>query len=65
MAYVKIEDVIDHLSSETEKALEKTFSKFSPEVSVSRRTLFREFKRQLYKRTKTWEQVPDRFVKLQ
>lgn len=62
MARVKIEDVIDHLSSEMSRALTDAVSSAAPGVSVDAHTFFRAFKRAVGRRCSTWEQVPDRYV---
>ena len=62
MARVKIEEIIDHLSSEFRKALEDTVNQVAPNVQVDRYELFREFKRAVRRKCSTWERVPDRFV---
>ncbi|WP_321517594.1 hypothetical protein [uncultured Bacteroides sp.] len=62
MAKVKIEDVVDHLDSEFMCALEETIKMHFPDKSFDRRELFRTFKRNIYRKCNTWEDVPDNFV---
>jgi hypothetical protein len=62
MAKVKIEDIVDHLDSEFMRALEETIKMYFPDKSFDRRELFRTFKRNIYRKCNTWEDVPDNFV---
>lgn len=62
MAKVKIEEIVDHLSSEMRRALAETFATVAPGVQVDDRELFREFKRNVYRKCNIWENVPDRYV---
>lgn len=43
MAKIQIENVIDHLDYEMERALEDMLRKFLPEANVHRNLLFREY----------------------
>ena len=65
MAKIKIEDVIDHLSSEMRRALEDAVSKHFPDHDFDTYDLFRTFKRAVNRKCNTWETVPDRFVKME
>jgi len=62
MAKVKIEDVVDHLSSEFRRALEETINQHFQNQDFDSREVFRTFKRQVYRKCNVWEEVPDRFV---
>lgn len=62
MAKVKIEEIVDHLSSEMRRALAQTVATMVPDASVDEHELFREFKRNVYRKCSTWENVPDRYV---
>jgi len=62
MARVKIEDIVDHLSVEMQKALEEAVRKVLPDAEFDRRTLFREFTRSVSRKCSTWERVPDHYV---
>lgn len=64
MAKVKIEEVIDHLSSEMKRALEMTLEDVLPGANIDRNDLFRAFKRAVRRKCNTWEQVPDQYVQL-
>jgi hypothetical protein len=48
MAKVKIEDVVDHLSSEFRRALEETMKEHFPNQSFDTHNVFRTFKRQSF-----------------
>lgn len=62
MAKVKIEDVIDHLSSEMKRALEDAVNETIRGASFNRDELFRNFKRQVYRKCSVWEDVPNNLV---
>jgi len=64
MAQIEIEEIIDHLSSEMRRALAAVFEEHAPGVTIDDRQVFRDFKRQVRRKCSTWEQVPDRFVKV-
>ena len=62
MARVKMEDIVDHLSSEIRRALQDAVSQNIPKAQFDERQLFRDFKRAAYKRCSVWEHVPDEYV---
>jgi hypothetical protein len=62
MARVKIEDIVDHLSSEMRRALEDAIREVGGGAKIDSYELYRAFKRAVYRKCNTWENVPDRFV---
>jgi hypothetical protein len=64
MARIKIEEILDSLSSEITKALEDAVRQVLPEADVDRRNLFRAFKRGVARKCSTWERVPDQYVEM-
>ena len=62
MARVKIEEIIDHLSTEMRKALADAVNRTMPNPEFDERTLFREFKKAVARKCNTWERVPDHYV---
>ena len=62
MARVKIEEVVDHLSSEMRKALTIAVNNVIPDAEFDERQLFREFRRAVARKCNTWERVPDQYV---
>ncbi|MGA2269046.1 MAG: hypothetical protein ABSH44_11310 [Bryobacteraceae bacterium] len=62
MARVKIEEIIDHLSSEMRGALADALSEVAPDADVDEDDLFRAFKKAVYRRCSIWENVPDQYV---
>lgn len=62
MARVKIEDIVDHLSSDIRRALRDALGRTAPECEVDSRQLFRAFKRAIGRRCSTWDRVPDRYI---
>lgn len=62
MARVKIEEIVDHLSSEMRRALEDAVSEVIGDAAYDSYELFRAFKRAVYRKCNTWENVPDRYV---
>ena len=64
MARVKIEDIVDHLSSDMKRALERAVERTCPDVAFDRNQLFREFRRAVGAKCRTWESVPDHYVEV-
>ena len=62
MAKVKIEEIVDHLSSEIRRALSDAVKEISPNSNIDEQELFRAFRRAVARKCNTWERVPDRFV---
>lgn len=62
MARVKIEEVVDHLSSEIRKALSIAVNNVIPNAEFDERQLFREFRRAVGRKCDTWERVPDQYI---
>ena len=62
MARIKIEQVIDSLSSEMKKALKESVEKVLPGANVDSSALFKEFRRTVGRKCNTWERVPDIYV---
>ena len=64
MARVKIEEVVDHLSTEMRRALGDTVREVLPNANVDEHALFRAFVRAVRRKCNTWERVPDHYVEL-
>jgi DNA-binding transcriptional regulator WhiA len=64
MAKVKIEEVVDHLSSEMRSALLEAIRAQLPAAEVDEHQLYRDFKRAVYRKCNVWETVPDRYVEV-
>jgi hypothetical protein len=62
MAQVNIEEVVDHLSSDFRRALEATIRAKIPNAQFDPHDVFREFVREVGRKCRRWEQVPDRHV---
>jgi hypothetical protein len=62
MASIKIEEVVDHLSSEMRRALEEAVGECIPNAKYDSHELFRAFKRAVYRKCSVWETVPDHYV---
>lgn len=62
MARVKIEEIVDHLSTEFRKALDEAVRKEIPDAEFNQRQLFRQFLRAVGRKCNTWESVPDHYV---
>jgi hypothetical protein len=63
MARVQPDEIVDHLSTEFRKALADAVREVIPNAQFDEHTLFRAFKRAVYRKCSTWETVPDRYVK--
>jgi hypothetical protein len=62
MARVKIEEIVDHLSTEMRKALSIAVNNSIPDADFDERQLFRDFRRAVGRKCSTWERVPDHYV---
>ena len=62
LARIKVEDIIDHLSSEIRQSLRESVNDVIPNATFDERELFRQFKREIRRKCNTWERVPDRFI---
>ncbi|RJE90709.1 hypothetical protein D3P07_00980 [Paenibacillus sp. 1011MAR3C5] len=62
MARIKMEEIVDHLSTEMRKALSEAVKSNIPGVQFDEYQLFREFKREVRRKCNTWERVPDNYV---
>lgn len=62
MARVKIEYIIDHLSSDIRRALEDAVKDECKGVNFDAHQLFRAFKRRVGSKCSTWVRVPDHYV---
>jgi len=63
MAQVKIEEIVDHLSSEMRKALTIAVNNAIPNAEFDERELFREFRRAVGRKCNNWETVPNHYVR--
>jgi len=63
LAQVQPEEIIDHLDSEMRRALEEAVMEVIPNATFDAHELFRAFKRAVRRKCRTWEQVPDPYVK--
>jgi hypothetical protein len=64
MARVRIEEIVDHLSSDIRRALEDAVQRTHPNCEIDSHELFRTFRRAVGRKCGAWENVPDRLVKL-
>lgn len=62
MARIKIQEVIDHLSSDMRRALRAAINEVSPETTLDYYQLFRAFRRAVGRKCNTWENVPDNYI---
>lgn len=62
MASVKMEEIVDHLSTEVRRALENSVRQVAPDARIDSYELFRAFRREIGRRCSTWEKVPDHYV---
>ena len=62
MASVKMEEIVDHLSTEVRRALEEAVHQVDPNTRIDAHELFRAFRRAIGRKCSTWEQVPDDYV---
>lgn len=64
MAQVKMDDIVEHLSSEIRRALEDAVRDVAPNAGIDSYELLRAFKRAVRRKCGTWEAVPDGAVQL-
>lgn len=62
MARVKIEEILEHLSTEMRKALKQAVESTIPGAEFDERELFRNFRRSVGRKCGVWENVPDQYV---
>lgn len=62
MAKVKIEEVVDHLSHEFRRALRATLEEHFPNQVFNEYEVYRTFKKEVYRKCSTWENIPDRYI---
>lgn len=62
MARIRIEEIIEHLSSEMRKALEQAVSNVAPDTKIDAHALYKAFVKAVARKCSTWEQVPDQYV---
>lgn len=63
MAQVDVEEIVDHLSSEFKRALQRTIEKELDVVNPDINQIFRQFKREIHRACNSTEYVPDRCVR--
>lgn len=63
MAEIKIDEIIDHLSTEMKSALNAAVDEVASGANIDRPQLYRAFVRAVRRKCNTWEQVPDSFVR--
>ncbi|WP_448138448.1 hypothetical protein [Sphingobacterium siyangense] len=63
MIKIKIEDVVNHLEDDLKRVLAATIEEHFPNQNFDSRSVFRTFKKEVYKKCRTWESIPERFVK--
>jgi hypothetical protein len=63
MAEVKIEEVVDHLSSDMRRALEEAVREAIPGAVFDSSALCQSFIRAVGRACHTWEKIPDKYVR--
>lgn len=62
MARIKVEEIVDHLSSEFRRALAETVREHIPNAEFEEYALYRTFRRKIDAKCNVWETVPDQYV---
>lgn len=62
MARVKIEEIIDSLSSDMRRALADAVNEVIDDADFDEHELLRAFKRAVGRKCSTWERIPDRYI---
>ncbi len=68
MAEINIREIVEHLGPDLRKALATALEEVGGEalndIVLDEHDLFRAFKRAIGRKCRTWETVPDRFIKM-
>ena len=62
MARINVEKVVDKLADELKASLKSAVSTVAPDCNIDIHILFKEFKKQVTKNCKQWEQVENTSV---
>lgn len=62
MARVKMQSIVEHLSTQMKRALEAAVQDVDSDSEIDRSELYRAFKRAVGRKCSTWETVPDSYV---
>jgi len=62
MARIKLEQLLDHLGGKMRGALDDTLKAKFPDAQIDAQEFFRDFKRNLARRCRQWEDVPNNYV---
>lgn len=62
MARIRVEQVFDHLGSKLRGAIDDTLKALIPETKVEAQEFYRELKKNLARRCRQWEDVPNNHV---
>ena len=65
MTKIKMEPIVDQLSTQVRRALADAVTKTMPDASFDEYQLFREFKHAIGRRCATWETIPNDYVRQQ
>ena len=63
MAKLNVEQLINHLDLEVRKALEATLREYFPYEEYNSRAISKTFQKELGKRCKVWENIPNKFIR--
>jgi len=63
MAKINVDALVDQLEDEIRKALQATLKEHFPGQEFTPRTIFKTFKKELYKKCNDWEDVPNKYIR--
>ena len=63
MAKINTLEIIHHLEVDIRKSLEATIREHFPDQDFNSRAVFKSFKKQMDKRCKSWEDVPNKYLR--
>ena len=62
MARIRVEQIVDHLGSKLRGAIDDTLKALVPDASIEAQDFYRELKKNLGRRCRQWEDVPNNTV---
>lgn len=65
MAKINIQEIIDHMENDMRKSLDATMREHFPDQDFNSRAVYKSFLKQVNKRCRIWETIPNKYIKSQ